>query len=241
MNSFQSNHISQSPFLKPSSSRHFNTPYGLNNNKENYSKFSSICSNPSIRRDILPAECIHAWETSLDKELNKILRETLNGPNKENRNNTLVDHSIRKLKELYDARDELDIFKLLLTDIAELLSLEIPNIETKNRAVGNYSIPQFLELVETNHLLMTKVNEMQKAINIFNIKKSVVIDRMQKRLENTNLTSIQEVPSCNQTVDSDWKEFNSTNRITKQEKLDNIDESLNLSDSLNSESDTIDG
>lgn len=239
MKSFQSNHISQSPFLKPSISHPGDTLYRLNNNKENYYKFSSISSNPSIRRDILPAECIHTWESSLDKELNKILRETLNGPNKENRNSTLIDHSIRKLKELYDDQHELDIFKLLLADIAELLSLEIPSIEIKNRAVGNYSIPQFLELVETNHLLITKVNEMQKAINIFNIKKSVVIDRMKKRMENTALT--QETPSCNQTVEREWNDFIPTNRVTKQENLENIQESLSLSNSLNSYSDKTEG
>jgi hypothetical protein len=177
----------------------------------------------------------------LDKELNKILRETLNGPNKDNRNGTLVDHSIRKLKQLYDEKDELDILKLLAMDVAELLSLSIPNIETENHAVGNYSIPQFLNLVETNHLLMTKLNEIQKAINIYNIKKSVVIDRMLKRLENPNVNPTQETLSCNQSVDEDWQDFISTNKIRKQEKLDNINETLSLSNSLLSDLDTIDG
>lgn len=240
MKSFQSNNLSQSSFLKPSSSHYGNAPSALNN-KENYYKFSSISSNSSIRRNILPTECINTWETSLDKELNKILRETLNGPNKENRNSTLVDHSIRKLKQFYDEQDDLDIINLLAMDVGELLSLSIPNIEIKNHAVGNYSIPQFLDLVETNHLLMTKLNEMQKAINIYNIKKSVVIDRMQKRLKNPNVNPTQETPSYNQNVDEDWQDFISTNRIRKQEKLDNINETLSLSNSLQSDSDTIDG
>lgn len=241
MKSFQSNNLSQSSFLKPSSSHRYNTPSALNNNKENYYKFSSISSNSSIRRHILPTECTHSWETSLDKELNKILRETLNGPNKENRNSTFVDHSIRKLKQRYDEQDELDTLKLLAMDVAELLSLSIPNIETENHAVGNYSIPQFLNLVETNHLLMTKLNEIQKAINIYNIKKSVVIDRMLKRLENPNVNPTQETLSCNQSVDEDWQDFISTNKIRKQEKLDNINETLSLSNSLLSDLDTIDG
>lgn len=241
MKSFQSNNLSQSSFLKPSSSHRCNTPSALNNNKENYYKFSSISSNSSVRRNILPTECVHTWETSLDKELNKILRETLNGPNKENRDSTLVDHSIRKLKQLYDEQSELDILKLLSTDLSELVSLSIPNIEIKNHAVGNYSIPQFLNLVETNHLLMTKLNEMQKAINIYNIKKSVVIDRMLKRLINPNVEPAQDTLSFNQGVDEDWQNFISTNRIRKQEKLDNINETLSLSNSLQSDSDTIDG
>ena len=88
---------------------------------------------------------------------------------------------------------------------------------------------------------MTKLNEIQKAINIYNIKKSVVIDRMLKRLESPNVNPTQETLSCNQNVDEDWQDFISTNRIRKQEKLDNINETLSLSNSLQSDSDTIDG
>lgn len=239
MKSFQSNNISQSPFRKPSASQHCNSTSVLNNNKENYYKFSSISSNSSIRRNILPTECI-PWETSLDKELNKILRETLNAPNKENRSSTMVDNSIRKLKQVYDEQDDVDINKLLTKDITELLNLSIPNIEIKNHTVGNYSIPQFLELVETNHLLIIKLNETQKAINIYNIKKSVIMDRMLKLLKNSNLDPKQETQRCNQSADKDWQEFISANRSSKQEKLDDINENLSLCNTLQSDSDTID-
>lgn len=64
---------------------------------------------------------------------------------------------------------------------------------------------------------------------------------MLKRLENPNVNPTQETLSCNQSVDEDWQDFISTNKIRKQEKLDNINETLSLSNSLLSDLDTIDG
>lgn len=237
MKTFQSKNISQPLLTRPPKLSRSQVSSSFSDNKENYYKFASVTSNSITTKNLNFNNPVTTWDTSLDKELNKILHETLNFQDKEN--DSLFDNHNRGTRDLKRPHCELETQEFrnqVFNDIKELHDLELPNAKVEHSRVGKYSVPQFLKLVETNHMLCTKIHEIQNSINIYNVKKSIIIDRLLDKLQCEILDRNRHV--LNDRIDNATNDFNNlftTSLISKQE-LNDTNEEESVNETLQSDS-----
>lgn len=237
MKTFKMDNITQSPELKTSSGYRSTNTTPLREYKENSNtKFSNFATSDSpIRKNAISKDSINNWENGLGKELNKILEETLNSSNKENKGSPLVDHRIRDMKYSLNQYDESNVKQALTNNVIDLQELSLPNTQIANFTSECYSVENFLNLLEKNHLLISKMNEVLKSINIYNVKKGLIIDNILNILEHSNPEDYKVTSDdFNPDVGNELQLLFATNRRNKQQRLNEmneINENLSLCES----------
>lgn len=179
MNSSRLKQINTSPAGKYSiySGDSIHSP--IQDNKENFYKNGTFSSSP-IRKNTWSASDFVTNDNKLDMELHKILVESFNSPNKENNAPSTMNYGIRDSKN-YRSK-EVDKNTNIRSKLMELRQMPL---RVNDSAIFDFDEDPnglIVQLIEKNHHLINRLNEIQKQIALYKVKRNDIIDKVLKSL-----------------------------------------------------------
>lgn len=125
------------------------------------------------------------WETSLEKEISKIVNENIPSALQYH----IVDDKeyqqpSRFINYSYSLGFEHENHNLLCL-VKELQDLKVPSVERVEFSSGGYSFLEYLKLIERYHDLTSRLNSLQRLLSIYSLTKSLIIKDIMSCLELT--------------------------------------------------------
>lgn len=179
MNSSRLKQINTSPAGKYSIYSGDNIHSPIQDNKENFYKNGTFSSSP-IKKNTWSASDFVTNDNKLDMELHKILVESFNSPNKENNATSTMNYGIRDPKNYRSKEVDKN------TNIrGKLMELRQMPLRINDSAIFDFDEDPnglIVQLIEKNHFLINRLNEIQKQIALYKVKRNEIIDNVLKSL-----------------------------------------------------------
>lgn len=179
MNFSRLKQINTSPACKYSVYSGDNSHSRVEDNKENFYKNGTFSSSP-IKKNTWSASDFVTNENKLDMELHKILVESFNSPIRENNAPSTKNYDIRDLKSYHSK--EVDKNTNIRSKLMELRQMQL---RVNDSAIFDFNEDPnglIVHLIEKNHLLINRLNEIQKQIALYKVKRNEIIDNVFKSL-----------------------------------------------------------